>query len=124
VYACDGDKPQDCNGKCIGANDLCILEPLPGGVSVITAEDLQGGGISVFFYYVNNGVWQWAFSIGVAIAVLQGTVAGFQIVTSNGDSGKIGAAKERFLWATFGLLVLLLSGVILNFINPLGFTAG
>ncbi len=60
--------------------------------------------------------------MGVAIAVLNGVIGGFQIVMSNGDSGKVDAGKTRFISSAIGLVVLLLSGVILNFINPSGFT--
>lgn len=115
--ACPIDQ-QPCNGGCIGEKDQCILEPLPGGPTFIPSG---GIGLQTFYYYVNNGVWQWAFKVGVAIAVLNGTVGGFQIVVSNGDSGKIDAGKNRFLQSAIGLMMLLLSGVILAFINPIGF---
>ena len=46
---------------------------------------------------------------------------GLQIVISNGDSGAIDAGKKRFMHSTIGLILLLLAGVILEFINPIGF---
>ncbi len=121
---CEGATPQVCPSAptgCISARDLCILEPVPGGVGVIPAG-ATGGFLGAFFYYVNNGVWQWAFGLGVGLAVFNGARAGLQIVLSNGDSGKIEAGKTRFLWSTVGLIILLLSGVILEFLNPFGFT--
>ncbi len=105
--------------RCISERDLCILEPIPGGIDVIPASAAVG--LGAFFYYINNGVWQWVFGIGVAMAVLNGTAGGFMIVLSNGDSGKVDAGKSRFFWSAVGLVVLLLSGVILEFLNPLGF---
>ncbi len=102
-------------GGCISERHLCILEPLPGGVKFIPAG---GPPMSAFFTYINRGVWQWAFTMGVAIAVLNGVIGGLQIVMSNGDTGKVDAGKTRFVSSTIGLLMLLLSGVILNFINP------
>ncbi len=112
---------QPCNCFCIAETDLCILEPLPGSTGVINTSGLQ-----VFLDYVNGtagspGLWQWAFRIGVAIAVLNGVFGGFQIVMSNGDSGKVDAGKTRFMSSAIGLAVLFLSGVILHFINPYGF---
>ncbi len=77
--------------------------------------------MGAFRQYVNSGVWQWAFGMGIAIAVLNGTIGGLEIVLSNGDSGKVEAGKSRFFWSAMGLVLLLLSGVILEFINPLGF---
>ncbi len=109
-------------GGCISERDLCILEPLPfpGSPTFIPSG---GKPMSAFFTYLNQGVWQWVFMIGVAIAVLNGVIGGLQIVMSNGDSGKVDAGKSRFLSSTIGLLMLLLSGVILEFINPVGFDA-
>lgn len=82
-----------------------------------------GAPLQIFFDYINTGLWQWAFMMGVAIAVLNGTIGGLQIVMSNGDSGKVDAGKTRFISSTIGLVMLLLSGVILEFINPIGFDA-
>jgi hypothetical protein len=117
-----GQGMQPCNGRCIPETSLCILEPVPGGIDEIPAEGI--GFASTLFYYINNGVWQWAFGIGIAIAVLNGAIGGLQIVLSNGDSGKIDAGKTRFISSAIGLIVLLLTGAILEFINPLGFING
>jgi hypothetical protein len=112
---------QPCNGSCIPETDLCILEPLPGASAQISSSGFQ-----VFLDYVNGtsgspGLWEWAFRVGVAIAILNGVFAGFQIVLSNGDSGAVDAGKKRFMGSAIGLAMLLLSGVILHFINPYGF---
>ena len=110
---------QPCNGRCISEQSICILEPLPGGIDEITAS--QTGNLGAFYRYLNGGVWRWAFGVGIGAAVSAGVFAGLQIVLSNGDSGKIEAGKNRFLWAIVGLLILLLAGVLLHFINPIGF---
>lgn len=122
VYAqcTDQNNPQFCNGDCIPANHLCILEPWPGMPSSIDPQ-ATGGALGPFLYYVNSGVWQWAFKMGVAVAVLNGVFGGFQIVTSNGDSGKSEEGKQRFIWSAIGLIMLLLSSTILAFLNPVGF---
>lgn len=111
---------QPCGALCIDARQLCILEPVPGGNQVVNPG---GAPLQIFFDYINTGLWQWAFMMGVAIAVLNGTIGGLQIVMSNGDSGKVDAGKTRFISSTLGLIMLLLSGVILEFINPIGFDA-
>ncbi len=120
--ACDNPSlPQQCGINCIARNDLCILEPIPGsGLTSIAAGDI--GNLGAFIRYINGGVWQWAFGMGIGIAVLNGTFGGLTIVLSNGDSSKIEAGKTRFLWSAIGLIILFLSGVILQFINPVGFT--
>lgn len=103
-------------GGCINESDLCLLEPTPGGVSYIPATTTSNMG--AFFQYINEGIWRWAFGVAIGIAVLNGTVAGFQIMLGNREGG-----KERFLWSTVGLLILLLSGTILAFVNPAGFSS-
>lgn len=115
---------QPCNmggfDLCIGKNDLCLLEPHPeSGIQCISAGNIKN--LGAFTEYVNSSLWKWMFGIGVAVAVLNGAEAGAMIVLSNGDSGKIESAKSRFFWSIVGLILLLLSGVLLSFINPAGF---
>jgi hypothetical protein len=107
-----------CHGSCISNKSLCILEPLPGGPKSLnpTVAPFQN-----FKDYVNNGVWQFIFKVGVAIAVLNGVIGGLQIVFSNGDSGAIEKGRHRLLWSMAGLIMLVLSGVIMTFINPVAF---
>ncbi len=111
---------QPCGSLCIDERQLCILEPVPGGRQVVNPG---GAPLQIFFDYINTGLWQWAFMMGVAIAILNGTIGGLRIVMSNGDSGKVDAGKTQFISSTIGLVMLLLSGVILEFINPIGFDA-
>ncbi len=111
---------QDCHGNCIEEDWLCILEPWPG-MPVAIPPATAASPLGPFFYYVNNGVWQFVFRMGVAIAVMNGVYGGFTIARSNGESGKVDEGKQRFLWSALGLLILLLSGVILEFLNPEGF---
>ncbi len=116
------DDEQQCNCACIPRNSLCILEPLPGGPKEITPAQAKGflGG---FLYYVNTGVWPLIFQFSVGIAVLNGVIGGFQIVLSNGESGKIDEGKNRLTWSAIGLAMILLSGTILTFLNPVGFSS-
>lgn len=114
-----GQDQQRCNGRCIPNTSLCILEPVPGGVDEIPSGSV---GLEAFFYYINNGVWQLVYGIGIAATVFSGVLGGFQIILSNGDSGKIDAGKKRFIASIIGLIILLLAGVILEFLNPVGFT--
>ena len=74
-------------------------------------------------YYINagNGLWKIILSMGAALAVLQGIVAGFQI--AYGGQASLDQAKSRVTWAVIGLLMLMLSGVLLTFINPIGFSS-
>ena len=47
--------------------------------------------------------------------------AKLDVTDGNGDSSKVDEGKKRFIGSAIGLAVLLLSGVILHFLNPLGF---
>lgn len=116
---CPADQ-QPCNGRCIPETSICILEPLPGGTDEIPSSSI---GLGAFLMYVNTGVWQIIFRMGVAIAVLNGVIGGFQIVLSNDDSGKVDAGKNRFIGSAIGLIILLLTGTILAFLNPVGFVS-
>ena len=121
--ACDLSQPcPSAPNGCIDFRSICILEPLPGGG--VTSIAPGGSPLTAFYTYRDQGVWQWAFMIGVAIAVLNCVIGGLQIVMSNGDTGKVDAGKTRLLSSTIGLLMLLLAGVILEFINPIGFQSG
>lgn len=121
AMACADPLMQDCHGTCIPEDHLCILEPWPG-MPISMPPYVASVPFGPFFYYVNSGVWQWAFRMAVAVAILNGVYAGFTIARSNGDGGAIDQGKTRFMWSALGLLILLLAGVILHFINPLGFS--
>ena len=121
AQACPADK-QPCHGECIEESYICILEPWPGMPKYMPPAAANAP-LGPFLYYVNSGVWPWIFKMGVAIAILNGVFGGFQIVMSNGDSGKIDEGKNRFIWSAVGLILLLLSGTILHFLNPVGFAS-
>lgn len=119
-YATCPADTQSCHGYCIPETYLCILEPFPGMPNYFTPAQTAGP-LGAFITYVNTGVWQWAFRIAVAFAVFNGVGGGFDIVLSNGDSGKIDAGKQKLIWSGIGLIILLLSGALLEFFNPTGF---
>lgn len=57
------------------------------------------------------------FSILVGVtSVIMIIVGGFQYITSGGDSGKVGTAKNTILFAIVGLVIVALAQVIVNFV--------
>lgn len=96
------------------------MEPFPGMPDYFTPAQTAGP-LGAFYAYINTGVWKWAFRIAVAFAVFNGVGGGFDIVLSNGESGKIDAGKQKLIWSGIGLIILLLSGALLEFFNPVGF---
>lgn len=53
--------------------------------------------------------------VGVA-AVVMIIIGGLRYVTSNGDSGQVGNAKNTILYAVVGLVVVALAQVIVKFV--------
>lgn len=74
-------------------------------------------GIQIIFDYFALA-WPWLIGTAAGIAVLQGVVGGVQIMYAGSPEG-VGAGKERFQWALFGLLMVGLAGIILRIINPI-----
>lgn len=109
---------QECNGKFVSMKDLCILEPLPGGPSSFAPTTKP---FAIFWSYINGGLWQLIIGIGVGSAVFTGVMGGMEIVFGNGDSGAIDKAKTKIIWSIVGLIILLMSGVIMSFLNPVAF---
>lgn len=53
---------------------------------------------------------------GAALAVIMIIYGAFRYVTSNGDSGKIAAAKNTILYAVIGLVIVIAAYGIVNFV--------
>ena len=91
-----------------------LLEPI-GNATFIPTQGTSGFG--PFFYYFNL-LYPWLVGMGGATAVLMGLVGGIQIMMAGGDEGKRSAGIHRFLMSLGGLILLLLSTLILNVLNP------
>lgn len=63
-------------------------------------------------------VYNYALSIASIVAVIMIIVAGFQWISSGGNSDTISGAKKRITGALVGLLIAYMSFIILNTINP------
>lgn len=56
-----------------------------------------------------------SFFIGV-VAVIMIMVSGFKYITANGDSAKVGNAKETLIYALIGLVIAALAQVIVRWL--------
>lgn len=65
--------------------------------------------------------WPWIIGSAAGIAVLWAIVGGMEIMLSGSDSGMRDRGKGRFINAIVGLLVIGLSGMILEILNPVFF---
>ena len=59
----------------------------------------------------------WGVGVGGGIAFLMIVFAGFQMVTASGDPKRVQAAKELLTSAIAGLILIVLSVLLLNFIG-------
>jgi len=90
--------------------DIILLQPLDD-----TTQSLQAKpGIQIFFDYFNLS-WPWILGVCAGLAVLQAMIGGMQMMLG----GMRDEGKDRMKWATAGLLIIALAGMILNTINPL-----
>lgn len=111
-----------CGNMCMDTSCVCLLEPLPGGQNMLCPADTTFGG-SLFFQYLNvGGMFSWGLGLGAALAILNVTIGGFQIMTGGADPAAVEAGKVRIFGSILGLIFLMFAGVILNFINPLFFS--
>lgn len=65
--------------------------------------------------------WPWIIGSAAGIAVLWAIIGGIEIMLSGSDSGMRDRGKGRFINAIAGLLVIGLSGMILEILNPIFF---
>ena len=93
-----------------GLNCGTNLEFNAGGTC--TAPDPGGGNVQDLISGVINII---SLVIGI-VAVIMIIVGGFKYITSSGDSGKVGSAKNTILYAIIGLVVVALAQVIVRFV--------
>jgi hypothetical protein len=95
---------------------LNLLQPLDDSTKSLNPEP----GIDIFFTYFNLS---WPLIVGSAagVGILQALYGGIQIMLSGSDTGRLEEGKSRLLWALAGLLMIGLSGAILETLNPVFF---
>ena len=74
------------------------------GGSMSSPQDIVSAVIQIFAWVVG------------AISVIMLIFAGLKYVTSGGDSNKIASAKNTIIYAVIGLILVVLSTVIVNFV--------
>lgn len=103
----------------IPRGEIPLIQPLDDRTNSLPVGNPQDP-LSAFFAYFNMS-WPWVIGVAAGIAVLQALVGGMQIMLSGSDAGARSAGKERLMWALAGLLLIGLSGMILEILNPLFF---
>ncbi|MFA7662507.1 MAG: pilin [Patescibacteria group bacterium] len=87
-------------------------EPLPLAIPIAGTVNINSLG-----EYIQT-VYNWSIGAISIIAVVMIMIAGFQWISSAGDEKAIGGAKERIKNAIFGLVVIGVSYLLLQLVNP------
>jgi len=61
-------------------------------------------------------ITKWFTIIVGAISIIMIIYGGFRYITSGGDSGKVGNAKNTLIYAIVGLIIVVLAQLIVNFV--------
>lgn len=95
-----------------------------GSESASSGQVVEGGGSGCQSDIGNaqgNGIKRVAGKIVTIISIVVGVISvifiiygGFRYITSGGDSGKVGSAKNTLIYAVIGLVVVALAQVIVN----------
>jgi hypothetical protein len=114
----DTDKQEQRTDHDIG---LRILEPLDTSDPDRTSTLGPAGPLSLFFQYFNPAI-TWFFAIGAGFAILNTLVAGVQIIFVADNPSRRADAVQRIIWSISGLLILAFAGMIMRFLNSVGYS--
>lgn len=99
---------------CLNGSDASIGACLDSG-SCIDDEDCQQDAGESVNNIVNTIINVFSLIVGI-VSVIMIIIGGFQYITSGGDSGKVGNAKNTILYAIVGLVIVALAQVIVRFV--------
>ena len=78
----------------------------------ITGTEEEGNGLTDKVSGIINAVIAVLGILAVVVIIL----GGIQYMTSNGDAGKVKKAKDTILYGVIGLIIVILSAAIVNFV--------
>ncbi len=99
---CAGAELQTTTSGSAGTDCAGIDDPLTGGASGVTV-------------LIKNIINVFSLVVGI-VAVLMIIFAGFRYITSGGNDGSVGSAKNTILYAVIGLIIVALAQVIVRFV--------
>jgi hypothetical protein len=98
-------------GNCLGQGSNLAI----GSGSSCAANNNTSGGTSKINGLITDIVNIFSAIVGV-ISVIMIIIGGFQYITSGGDSGKVGNAKNTIIYAVVGLVVVAFAQFIVQFV--------
>ena len=63
-------------------------------------------------------IYRWALGVAVLLALTMIIFAGYLYMTAGGDAQRVASAKEKFMGAFIGIIILFAAVLILRTINP------
>lgn len=99
-------------GVLVAAPAFAAEGDIPSGLAPVTASES-----SLTIGDILSNVIMWILGFSAAVAVLFLIIGGLQYITASGNEKRAEAAKSTILYAVIGLVVILLSFVIVGFIN-------
>lgn len=101
---------------------LILREPILPGKNIIDVGSEQGS-IGILGQYIRM-IYKYMLAFGSIAGMVMIMFSGIKLLTSAGESGPQGEAKEAIVDTIQALAVLYLAGLILYVINPNFFTLG
>ena len=95
----------------------------PGTIKLFEPIDGQkcmpvGNGPLGSFYTYFNLLYPWLVGVSAGVAILWGVMGGAEMILNAGEQGKYEEGKQKLINSMIGLLIIIFSGMILNFLNP------
>ncbi len=94
-------------------SNLCSGSNAASGSNCVSTG---GGNVQSGLQGIATSVTKWFSIIVGAISVIMIIYGGFRYITSGGDSGKVGSAKNTIIYAIIGLIIVALAQLIVNLV--------
>lgn len=89
-------------GSGSGGATSSVDVPAPSNIPAGLTKGFSDSGAS-FIQFATNSV----FTFGAIVATIMIIYSGIQMITSNGDPGRVAAARSRLMYAVFGLVLMI-----------------
>ncbi|MDB5183212.1 MAG: rane protein of unknown function [Candidatus Saccharibacteria bacterium] len=107
--------PADCTPPTDIRGNLCGGVDLSTDPNAANCNNVDATGASSANGLISNIINIFSLVVGI-VAVLMIIVAGFRYITSGGNDGNVGTAKNTILYAVIGLVIVALAQIIVRFV--------
>lgn len=89
--------------------------PNNGGGNISSCDSSATAGTTQLAHLASNIVNIFSYIVG-AVAIIMIIYGGFRYITSGGDSGSVGNAKNTLIYAIVGLIIVALAQILVHFV--------